>query len=267
VYLRGWRSHRARLNELTEALSSGSLPTLRLFENYYAQLANFQYQLGEVCFNRSDGEILELFAFLDCKAISASLEKHLEQHPTTCTRSLSTQDQGMCFPVIFLLLLPTRSVALSWHAGLILPDARGLTPITFDSQFFAGRLALPIAYSRANLQLTNAIIAGAGSPAAGAGSPAAGAVLCLVCDVRIANSSISECSAARGDALRLTSSWFSLCGVTFSGCETTSDGGAIDCSAPPSVAISRSQEVKTLTHPSIPAFSVCIFRPSPFGRR
>jgi hypothetical protein len=81
AYLRGCGSHRARLNEFTEALSSGSLPMLRLFENYGAQLANFEYQLNEVCFKGPDDEILELFAFLDCKAISASLEKHLEQHP------------------------------------------------------------------------------------------------------------------------------------------------------------------------------------------
>jgi hypothetical protein len=77
VYLRGWWSHRARLNEFTEALSSGSLPMLRLFENYGAQFANFEYQLDEVCFKGSDEKILELFAFLDCKAASASLEKHL----------------------------------------------------------------------------------------------------------------------------------------------------------------------------------------------
>jgi hypothetical protein len=54
---------------------------LRLFENYGAQFGNFEYQLGEACFKGSDDEILELLAFLDCKAISASLEKHLEQHP------------------------------------------------------------------------------------------------------------------------------------------------------------------------------------------
>jgi hypothetical protein len=143
----------------------------------------------------------------------------------------------MCFPVIFLLFLPTRSVALSWHAGPVLPDTRGLPPITFDSQFFADRLALPAAYSRAILQLMNVIITGIGSPAGGA-------VSYLACDVRIANSSISECWAARGGALRLTSSWLSLCGVTFSGCEAMSDGGAIDCFAPPSVAISDTKFVR-----------------------
>jgi hypothetical protein len=47
-----------------------------------------------------------------------------------------------------------------------------------------------------------------------------------------------------GGALRLTSSWLSLCGVTFSGCEATSDGGAIDCSAPPSIAISGTKFVR-----------------------
>jgi hypothetical protein len=81
VYLRGWGSHRARLNEFTEALSSGSLLMLRLFENYGAQFANFEYQLDEVRFKGSDDEILELFAFLDCNTILASLGKHLEQHP------------------------------------------------------------------------------------------------------------------------------------------------------------------------------------------
>jgi hypothetical protein len=80
VYLRSWRSHRARLNEFTEALSSGLLPMLRLFENYGSQFANFKYEFDEVCFKGSNDEILELFAFLDCKVISASLEKHLEQH-------------------------------------------------------------------------------------------------------------------------------------------------------------------------------------------
>jgi hypothetical protein len=65
MYLRGWRSHHARLNEFMEALSSGSLPMPRLFLNYGAQSANFEYQLNEVCFNGSDDEILKLFAFLD----------------------------------------------------------------------------------------------------------------------------------------------------------------------------------------------------------
>jgi hypothetical protein len=65
VYLRSWGSRGARLNESTEALSSGSLPMLPLFENYSAQFATFEYQLGEMCFKRSDDEILELFAFLD----------------------------------------------------------------------------------------------------------------------------------------------------------------------------------------------------------
>jgi hypothetical protein len=74
AYLRGRGSHRARLNEFTEALSSGSLPMLPLFERYGAQFANFEYQLDEFCFKGSDDEILELFAFLDCKEISASLE-------------------------------------------------------------------------------------------------------------------------------------------------------------------------------------------------
>jgi hypothetical protein len=81
VYFSSWESHRAKLNEFTEALSSGSLPMLRLFENYGARFANFEYQLDKVCFKGSDDEILELFAVLDCKAISASLEKHFEQHP------------------------------------------------------------------------------------------------------------------------------------------------------------------------------------------
>jgi hypothetical protein len=65
VYLRGWGSHRSRLNEFTKALSSGLLPMLRLFENYGAQFANFEYQLDQVCFKGSDDEILKLFAFLD----------------------------------------------------------------------------------------------------------------------------------------------------------------------------------------------------------
>jgi hypothetical protein len=76
MYLRGWQSHRARLNEFTEALSNSSLPMLRLVENYGAQFANHEYQLNEVCLKGSDDEILELFAFVDCKAILASLEKH-----------------------------------------------------------------------------------------------------------------------------------------------------------------------------------------------
>jgi hypothetical protein len=57
VYLRGWGSHHPRLNEFTEALSSGSLPMLWLLENCGAQFASFEYQLDEVYFKGSDNEI------------------------------------------------------------------------------------------------------------------------------------------------------------------------------------------------------------------